>query len=440
MKKLITSAGLVVLGAASLKAQQVYAPAPGLSSTEMTKPWSVSAAVRGFYDDNYALTPDKGIPLGNGQVIKPQDSLGYEVTPSAALNWKMDQTYLGLSYVYDLKYYEHRENHKIDQSHQANVKLTHTFTDRYKIDLQDSFVSTSEPDLVAPVNAHNSTIRTRQDMFRNYGAATGSIGFTDELSAVLGYSNTLYDYRDSGEASVAALLNRMEHLASANLRWQIQPPTVVLVGYNFGLFDFNANQFTDIPFAHADAVHGLKSDQRNSLSHYAYLGVDHSFNPQLDFSLRLGAQLTDYYNLPHSSSDVVSPYADGSLTYHMTPDSWIQAGVRHSRIATDAAALDTENTTAYASINYRVLPPLTASLLAQFQYNTFQDGGPSSVGSSITFKDKAENFYLVGLNLAYEFNKFLAAEIGYNYDNLDSDIDFRSFSRNRVYVGLRASY
>ena len=44
------------------------------------------------------------------------------------------------------------------------------------------------------------------------------------------------------------------------------------------------------------------------------------------------------------------------------------------------------------------------------------------------------------MNLTYEINRFLAAEAGYNYDRLDSDLSFRSFTRNRVYVGLRASY
>ena len=47
---------------------------------------------------------------------------------------------------------------------------------------------------------------------------------------------------------------------------------------------------------------------------------------------------------------------------------------------------------------------------------------------------------LVGVNLSYEINKFLSAEAGYNFDRLDSDLDQRSFTRNRVYVGIRGSY
>jgi len=443
MKKLITSAGLAALGAASLNAQQLYAPAPALTTTQLTKPWTVSAAVRGFYDDNYALTPSAGlIDPATGGKIKPQSSFGWEVTPSVGLNWAMEQTYIGLSYAYSAKYYEDRQEHKYDQSHMANFKLSHAFTDKYKLDVADSFVITKEPDLIAPSNAPNVTLRSRQDVLRNYGSATFSAGLTDQVSALLGYSNTLYDFSDTGAGSLSALLDRMEHMAMINFRWQVQPSTVALLGYQFGLMDFTGNEDTGIPNPRwpRNGARTLFSDERNSYSHYVYIGADHSFNPQLDASVRVGAQIIDYYNLPGTTESDVAPYADANITYRMTPDSSAQLGVRHSRIATDAAALDQDNTTVYASLSYRILPPFTASLLGQYQFNEFQNGQPSSVGSSVSFKDQTENFFLIGLNLTYEINKFLAAEAGYNYDRLDSDVGFRSFTRNRVYIGLRASY
>lgn len=53
MKKMIASAGWVALGTAALHAAYV----PGLTSMETSKSWSVSASLRGFYDDNYAALP-----------------------------------------------------------------------------------------------------------------------------------------------------------------------------------------------------------------------------------------------------------------------------------------------------------------------------------------------------------------------------------------------
>src|SRR5262249_13195751 len=214
-------------------------------------------------------------------------------------------------------------DHKYDQSHQADFKLSHAFTDRYKLDLADSFVKTSEPDLIAPGNAPNATLRTRQDVLRNYASATFSAGLTDQVSALLGYSNTLYDFSDIGPGSLSALLDRMEHLATLNIRWQALPSTVALIGYQFGVMDYTGDDNTLIPNPrfprHGSAT--LFSDERNSYSHYIYLGADHSFNSQLEASVRLGAQIIDYYNLPGSTETDVTPYADANLTYRMTTDS-----------------------------------------------------------------------------------------------------------------------
>src|SRR5574341_147975 len=108
MKKIITSAGCMVLGAATLQAQ--YAAAPTLTRMESTKPWSVAASLRGFYDDNYVTRPSN----------LERDSWGFEVSPSAGLNWTLPQTHVGLSYVYSLRYYDDRDDNSADHSHQAN--------------------------------------------------------------------------------------------------------------------------------------------------------------------------------------------------------------------------------------------------------------------------------------------------------------------------------
>src|SRR5262245_53364929 len=101
MKKLIASAGLIAIGATGLKAQY----APGLSRMETAKPWSISASLRGFYDDNFFAQPP---PLKEG-------SFGFEVRPRIAFNFPREQTYIGGAYTYSLKYYEARDDEPTDQ-------------------------------------------------------------------------------------------------------------------------------------------------------------------------------------------------------------------------------------------------------------------------------------------------------------------------------------
>src|SRR6185436_16639658 len=123
MKKFIASAGLAAVGATGLQA----AYAPGLSPMETSKPWSIAASVRGFYDDNYNTSPK---PLR-------QDSYGFEISPSAAINLPLEQTYIGAAYVYTMRYFEARPNNKLDHSHELTLKLNHKFSERYKLDFDD---------------------------------------------------------------------------------------------------------------------------------------------------------------------------------------------------------------------------------------------------------------------------------------------------------------
>ncbi|MCI0535090.1 MAG: outer membrane beta-barrel protein [Verrucomicrobiales bacterium] len=425
MKKTITSAGLVVLGAATLQAQRtVYAPAPGLSSTELAKPWSISASVRGFYDDNYATQPSHDA-FGNKNPAK-DDAYGFEVSPAAAFNWTLAQTYLGLSYQYGLKWYDDRPGRDYDQMHQASGKLSHAFTERYKIDLSDTFVSAQEPELLEPFGA--GRLRSEGDNIRNTANATFSADVTDQFGLVFGYTNNYYDYDQRGTGSYSALLDRMEHLGSINARWQVIESTVAIFGYQYGVIDYNSPDLLS-------PLSTLKGEDRDSSSHYVYVGADHNFNSQLQASVRVGAQFTEYDKF---DEDTVTPYADASLTYRYNPESYALFGVRHSRNATDVASLsggaptlDQETTTLYGSVNHQITGKLSASALAQAQFSRFQAG---------SVDDEAELFFLSGVNLSYEINKYLAAEVGYNYDRLDSDIALRSYTRNRVYIGLRASY
>jgi len=133
-----------------------------------------------------------------------------------------------------------------------------------------------------------------------------------------------------------------------------------------------------------------------------------------------------------------SPYVDGSATWTYNPGSFLRLGLRVDRNATDVAFQNTPDptqdqlsTSAYATINHRITPKLTGSLLGHFQHSTFNGGAADG---------SADNFFLAGLNLSYQINAFLSTEAGYNYDRLDSDLVNRSFTRNRVYIGVRATY
>jgi hypothetical protein len=449
MNKITMTAGVFALSAASLQAAATMDVAPG--SQQATKWWSISATLRGFYDDNYSTSPKEF----------ERDSFGFEVSPSASINIIRDQTSFGLSYVYSYRYYDDRRDIDVpsgDDSHQLNAKLSHAFSPRFKLDISDSFAAAQEPELLAggiPVQA--SFLRSEGDNIRNFGNIAFSAGITENLTAVLRYENEYYDYDEEGHGQVlntrSALLDRLEHRIGIDLRQVILPKTVFVGGYQFERVDYTASgSESPIGFPVAPGVLATYSpDERDSYAHYFYVGVDQGITPTLNGSIRVGAQYTKYDNLdvvkqidPNVDEDQWSPYVDANLTWLYMSQCYAQLGVRHQRAQSDVGFigatpnLDAESTGVYGSVNHRFFGHFVASLIAQYQHSSYEDA--VGVGST------DDNYFSAGANLTYEINKFVSVEAGYNFDRLDSDLNSsetgwnRSYTRNRVYIGVRGTY
>jgi hypothetical protein len=170
-----------------------------------------------------------------------------------------------------------------------------------------------------------------------------------------------------------------------------------------------------------------------------YVGLDHNFRPDLTGSFRVGGYHTEYYNNPAGQSEF-SPYATASLKYTYLPDCTLEAGFNYDYSASPLFSansvgnltLNAQAASVYASLHHRITSKLYGSLLAQFQNSTYYGG---------TIDGKTEQYYLVGLNLQYRFTPNFSVEAGYNYDDVNSDVAaFRTYDRNRVYVGVTGTY
>jgi Putative beta-barrel porin 2 len=443
MKKIFVSMGLVAAGTASLQA--AYAPD---MRGDTSKVWKVSASLRGFYDDNYLARPHK------------EGSVGFEVSPSLDLNIPLQQTEIGMKYTYGLYYYQKREDHgqnPIDQTHQFDLWLDHAFSPRWEARLQDTVVVAQEPDLLAGSGAAS----TAQRISGNNVVNTANLGvhtvWTRLLSTQLSYDNRFVSYENGGARtgvpqpykiggltiidpkgvapSYVGLLDRVEQSAALDVEWNLRPETVALVGYQIGLVNF----IGDEKIAH-DPITGsyYNSDSRDNLSHYGYVGVSHQFLPNLSGNARVGVQYTDYYNDPSASSSL-GPYATASLVYTYSPGSYAQVGLAQTRNATDTVQVDSggkitqdqESTVVYASVNQRLMTKLTGSVVGKYQHSTFHQGGYGS---------QSAEFYNLGVNLAYTFNRHFSSDVGYNFDYYTTPVPSQGYTRNRVYLGVTASY
>jgi hypothetical protein len=421
MKKFFVSLGLAAAGTASLHA--AYAP----DSPDTSKVWSLSASLRGFYDDNINATPHK------------QGSMAFEVNPSFSLNMPLQQTEIGLRYTYGLYFYQKREQdgqNPVDQTHQLDLWLDHAFTPRWEARIQDTASVAQNPALTAVGTA---TARVEGNYLANTLNASLHTDWTREFNTVLNYQNSLYNYENSGgtaaNPSYAGLLNRVEQTFGVDFQRVISPITTVLVGYKFGLVNFIGNEQVA-----KDNITGsyYYSDSRDNLSHYGYVGVQHKFLENLTGSANVGVQYTEYYNDPSSTSSL-GPYADASLIYTYASGSYAQLGLTQSRNATDTIQVDSqghitqdeESTVIYGSINHPLTPKLMGSLVGHFQYSTYNQG---------QFNSQSAEFYNMGLNMSYAFTRHFSSDVGYNFDFYTTAVPGQNYTRNRIYLGVVATY
>ena len=407
---------MVAVGTAGLHAANYG----DLESDQASKRWSVSAAVRGFYDDNYATRPsgpDK------------RDSFGFEISPSASLNYEPTATsFVGLKYIYTLSYYEDRPTHKIDQTHDVRLNLDHRFNERNHINLTDQFVYSIEPTLLDQGGTVTAPLRSDAEGLHNRAALSFDTQLTPLWSLLLGYENNYYDYQDSGPGSYSALLDRDEHLFRVDPRYTVSPNTTAFLGYQFGYVDYLSNEF----ISQGGMIRGT---DRDNYSHYAYLGAEHKFSSKLSMEGRVGAQFITYNKL---NDHTVSPYLDVTGTYNYLQGSYLKLGVKYAHNATDVGGstaknvtLDQETATLYASLNHRITALLSAGILLQYQHSTYNGG---------QLDGDADDYLSAALTVGYKLSRHWSLEGSYYFDRLSSSVDGRDFTRNRVLAGVRGTY
>jgi hypothetical protein len=184
-----------------------------------------------------------------------------------------------------------------------------------------------------------------------------------------------------------------------------------------------------------------KADYRNNRGSIGFLGVEHVFNPLFSAGIQAGAQFTDFYNDP-TTDNQVTPWGKLTLTYFYAQASSVTAGYSLSQAATDLIGTGgtfTQNRTAsslFARVNHEFYPDFHGSLFGQWVLSDYNGG---------SYDGATENLWLAGASLRYDLTPFLSTELGYTFDYLDSDPIIeannpRGYTRNRVYIGLKATY
>ncbi|MGI6346474.1 MAG: outer membrane beta-barrel protein [Limisphaerales bacterium] len=464
MKKIIASVGAVALGLAG--AQGVFAQAQ-LESSEKSLPWlSASLSVRGFYDDN--ITSSWKGTLPTGVEVDPKDSFGFQIVPSVGLKYQDELTLASIRYEYGYTYYADRASPKYDQSHLVDAVFNRQFSDNVRLELSNSFAVAQEPEVLSDFVGQQFMTRAEGDNIRNFAEALLGVKYYENLGFEVGYRNAYWDFEND---DYAFILNRMEHTPHVDLYYDLDDVNRLFVGYQFNFADYDGSGQRDLYGVDGQKLYdvtGMRatygSDLYDRMSHSGYVGYRLTLDKGLDWTTRLGVQYTSFRNVkdyrdqgywyedPTSpgvllpggrvdlSKDATNPFVESIFRWAYHENGTAQLGVRHEIGASQWGAMEAEVTTLFASVRHLITPRLEGALSGVYQHSSY-GASPSSQISDNTHDD----YFSIGPSLSYRITGFdcpigTFVDLSYSYDNLSSNIDYRDYDRNRVTLGLRATY
>lgn len=405
----------------------------GVAGQSGYKPFSATVALREGYDSN-PLTQT----YQSNQTVK--GSSYTSVQPSLVYSYLGMQADLSIKYDFSASYYPNINlTSDILYAQTVGSQYTYKFDPRTSITVADNFLYTEQPlanlfpSLGIAPTFNSSTIN-------NLATVEGDYRVTDRLSMLTRWNNTVV-----AQGGTQSVNNYMNNGAFQQFRFDFTPETVGTFSMEYQIYDYdNDSSFRD--------------NQQATFS----VGADHTFLPTLFFSGRAGIQLNDNYGLAGNSS-IISPYGLGSgsidiqafpffslaSTWNYEQKSFASAGfsmqVQQSNLAN---ASDTEaytinlNWDHYFNDKFSVIQSFYLNL-ATFDPNltpqqtvalgqTYQGNGQQT---TITYQCK----------FAYEFYRYLSAELGWSYTSFGSYFDINtspgiSYTRNQVYLGLRGTY
>ncbi len=397
MKRLALITGVALLAAA--RSWALYEPA---KLPDPSRRWSVSLNTRGEYDDNVDTS-----------ATDKKSSFKAIAEPQLLVNIPTEQTFIGFRYNYQATYYENRSTDPVDQSHTADLTVSHTVTPRLVLDFRDSVRRGIEPELVNDQTGDPFIRRRRGDFLYNTVGAGVNYNFSRRWTMSVHGDFDYWNYDDAA----ASVDDRNVYRASLQMDYSIDPRTTGGIGYQFASVNYSQPGTNDL---------------RNSDSHIVYLSMVRRFNPQFSVQGNAGVELREFGD---GSTDV-GPWVNTSATYNYGPESSVTLGFRYSITTTEVGFFRSADAAdIYAQLTHRITTKFSVSGGATFSLDSFAN--PTGV---TTLTSPTEETVSLNLTLRYQFTRWCSGNAGYNFDQVSSDIAGRDFTRNRVSLGCRLEY
>jgi Putative beta-barrel porin 2 len=360
-------------------------------------PFKLSLTLREGYDDNAnnTVTAKQGSWFTNGEL-----DLAYDFgSPRTKLTLGAG---IGGTYFYErvaIQNYDIDIHAGLDITHKATPRLTLRST------LYGAYLTEPNFTFGYGVNRRSGNYFYTGDKF------TATYEWAPRFATATSYTLNAIQY-DGG--SLATFEDRVENTFGNEFRFLAQPTTALVAEYRYQI----------ITYSHI---------ARDSTTHFALGGIDHSFTPRFSASVRGGMQFRDYQATGHKTA----PYFESAVNYaagKRTTISWTNRyGIEEPDLPT-VRSRTTYRTGLQAK--QKVFPRVTATLGLYYEHDDNQAVSVFPVFSP-PFSENAVDIAFSG---HYAITRYLSIEAGYNRTQVISDLAFREYTRNRFYGGLSFAF
>jgi hypothetical protein len=397
MKK-ITATTLGLLSVSSLCAQSLFDLAPKDGETESSPLcWTVGASLG--YDDN--PTPGSDNESAYGVVYVGAAFLSQSPQTTVEFAGRLGYVH----YFDDLEF----GPLNVDQSTptgSVRLNLTHRINERLRLSSRNSMAFEYQPDYSIGSTA------IRQTGAYTRWSSDNSVGY--RWSERLGtYTGFIYDGVEYDNP--AAQRNDISAITLYNdFRYQLSPQTVATLTYRY-------------------ADRNTAGSARDTQNHFIMVGGEHRFSSNSVAIVRAGVQLR---SIDGSTRDYTSPSAEAAVTTRVNQLLSVKA---YGRLSTEdssrqvgADVYDNANTMRLGvSGTYRVSQALSLSSGINYMSLAYEDGTAEN-------RDESLINAFVGFDLQIAENLYLNGS--YNFEDLGSDVVSREYDRNRMSIGVRATF
>lgn len=289
-----------------------------------------------------------------------------------------------------------------DYSARVVFDIAHSVSERLKL-VNNSFLTyEAEPS----VGTGTSTSSRNGQYFYGYNNFAVSYAWSERFSTTSSHTvdGIKYEESDIGDSE-----DRLSNLFSQEFSWA-WTKTVKLVG---------EYRFRTVNYRRADS---------NFTSHFVLAGVDKAWSERTTGSFRAGAE---FYS--SKRADKTAPYAEVAVNHATSDRSSVQLFASAGFDGSELGSYDSRYSYRIgANGTYQVSKRLTLNSGINYAYSVFDGSGATA--------DVNEHELSASAGLGYRLWDNVTMDANYSYTLLSSDDNQRDYDRNRISLGINASF